>query len=34
MGEVGNAYNISVGKPERKSPLGRPMCRWEDKLDY
>jgi hypothetical protein len=21
-----------LGKPERKSPLGRPMRRWEDKI--
>jgi len=28
-------YRVLVGKPERKSPLGRPRCRWEDnkKLD-
>jgi hypothetical protein len=25
-----NAYNILVGKPERKRPLGRSRCRWED----
>jgi hypothetical protein len=25
-------YNIVVGKPERKSPLGRPNCRWEDNI--
>jgi hypothetical protein len=25
----GNAYNILVGKPERKKPLWRPRCRWE-----
>jgi hypothetical protein len=23
-------YKVSVGKPEGKSPLGRPRCRWED----
>jgi hypothetical protein len=29
-------YRILVGKPERKSPLGRPRCRWEDniKMDF
>jgi hypothetical protein len=27
-----NAYNIVVGKPEGKSPLGRPRCRWEDNI--
>jgi hypothetical protein len=29
MGEMRNAYNILVGKPERKRPLGRPRCRCE-----
>jgi hypothetical protein len=29
-GEVSNAYNILVGKPEGKRSLGRPRCRWED----
>jgi hypothetical protein len=24
------AYNILVGKPEGKRPLGRPRCRWEN----
>jgi hypothetical protein len=27
-----NAYKISVGKPERKRPLGRPRRRWEDNI--
>ena len=28
-------YRVLVGKPEGKTPLGRPGCRWEDntKLD-
>jgi hypothetical protein len=30
MEEMRNAYNILVGKPERKRPLGRPRRRWED----
>jgi hypothetical protein len=30
MGEKRNAYRLLVGKPERKRPLGRPRCRWED----
>jgi hypothetical protein len=30
MGEIRNAYNILVGKPERKRPLGRPRRRGED----
>jgi hypothetical protein len=24
-------YRVSVGKPEGKSPFGRPRSRWEDK---
>jgi hypothetical protein len=24
---------ILVGKPERKRPLGRPRCRWEDDIE-
>jgi hypothetical protein len=30
MGEVRGAYNILVGRPEERIPLGRPRCRWED----
>jgi hypothetical protein len=29
-GEKGNAYRILVGKPERRSPLGKPRRRWVD----
>jgi hypothetical protein len=29
MGEIRNAYKISVGKPEGKRPLGGPRYRWE-----
>jgi hypothetical protein len=29
MGEKSNAY-LLVGKPEEKSPLGRPRRRWVD----
>jgi hypothetical protein len=25
-------YRVLVGKPERKIPLGRPRCRWENNL--
>jgi hypothetical protein len=32
MGEVRGAYNILVGRPERRRPLGRPRCRWEDNI--
>jgi hypothetical protein len=36
MGEVRGAYSISVGRPERRTPLGRPRHRWEDniKIDF
>jgi hypothetical protein len=27
-----NEYNILVGKPEGKRPLGRPSHRWEDNI--
>jgi hypothetical protein len=30
MGEERKVYNILVGKPEGKRPLGRPRRRWED----
>jgi hypothetical protein len=30
MGELKNPYNILVGKPEEKRPLGRCRCRWKD----
>jgi hypothetical protein len=32
MGEKRNMYRLSVGKPEGKRPLGRPRCRWIDKI--
>jgi hypothetical protein len=32
MGERRGVYRILVGKPEGKRPLGRPRCRWEDKI--
>jgi hypothetical protein len=32
VGEVRNAYNIMVGKPEKKRLLGRPRYRWEDNI--
>jgi hypothetical protein len=25
-----NVYRVLMGKPERKTPLGRPRHRWED----
>jgi hypothetical protein len=33
MREVRCAYNILVGRPEGRRPLGRPRCRWEDNID-
>jgi hypothetical protein len=32
MGEMRNAYKISVGNPEGKRPLRRPKHRWEDNI--
>jgi hypothetical protein len=32
MGEVRGAYNISVGRPEGRRPLGRPRRRWKDNI--
>jgi hypothetical protein len=32
MGEVRGAYNILVGRPEGRRPLGRPWCRSEDNI--
>jgi hypothetical protein len=29
MGEDRVVHRVLVGKPEGKSPLGRPRCRWE-----
>jgi hypothetical protein len=33
MGKKRNAYRILVGKPEGKSPLGRPRHRWVDNIE-
>jgi len=30
MGDRRRVFRLLLGKPERKSPLGRPRCRWED----
>jgi hypothetical protein len=32
MREVRGAYNILVGRPEGRRPLGRPRRRWEDNI--
>jgi hypothetical protein len=33
MGRIRITYKTSVGKPEGKSPLGRPRSRWESKIE-
>jgi hypothetical protein len=32
MGEGRGAYRILVGRPEGRSPFGRPRRRWEDNI--
>ena len=32
MGEGRSVLKILTGKPTAKIPLGRPRCRWEDKI--
>jgi hypothetical protein len=32
MGEERKVYKVLVGKPEGKSPLGRPRRRWKDRI--
>jgi hypothetical protein len=32
MGEMRGAYNILVGRPEGRRPLGKPRRRWEDNI--
>jgi hypothetical protein len=32
VGDVRGAYNILVGRPEGREPLGRPRRRWEDNI--
>ena len=32
MEERRGVHNVLVGKPERKRPLSRPRCRWEDNI--
>jgi hypothetical protein len=32
MGKMRSGYKILVGKPEGKSPLGRPRLKWEDNI--
>jgi len=33
-GERKSAYGVLVGGPEGKTPLGRPMRRWEDNIKW
>jgi hypothetical protein len=32
IGEMRGAYNILIGRPEGRRPLGRPRRRWEDNI--
>jgi hypothetical protein len=32
IGEVRGAYNILVGRPEGRRPLGKPRRRWEENI--
>jgi hypothetical protein len=32
MRKTKGVHRVLVGKPEGKRPLGRPRCRWEDKI--
>jgi hypothetical protein len=32
LGELRGAYNILIGRPEGRRPLGRPRCRREDNI--
>jgi hypothetical protein len=32
MRQERKVYKVLVGKPERKSPLGRPRRRWDNKI--
>jgi len=32
MEQMRNSYEILVGKPEGKTPLGRPKRRWKDNI--
>jgi len=32
MGERIGVYRVLVGKSERKRPLGKPSCRWDDNI--
>jgi len=32
--EKRSEYRVLMGKPEGKSPLGRPRSRWEDNINW
>jgi hypothetical protein len=32
MGEMRGAYNILVGRPEGRRPLGKPRLKWKDNI--
>jgi len=32
MGEERGVHRVLLGKPEGRSPLGRPSCRWVDNI--
>jgi len=32
MGKVRGVYEVLVGRPETKRPMGRPRLRWRDKI--
>jgi hypothetical protein len=32
VGDSKDAYNVLVGRPEGKRPLGRPRLRWDDNI--
>jgi hypothetical protein len=34
MVEGRGVYRVLVGKPERKRPLGRHRCRWDDNIEW
>jgi len=31
-GDRRDAYRVQAGRPDGKTPLGRPMCRWQDNI--
>jgi len=32
--EKTGAYRVLVGRRDRRRPLGKPSCRWEDRIEY